>query len=97
MLVRVSIENKISWFSWRVDGLCGQLAVSKKQGRIASGRDDRNSVRADLDCQGTTTPRLHDHGKTRSADQSRAIPQLRRLHLRCAMAPLLLLPGAKDD
>ena len=50
-----------------------------------------------LDCEGATTPRLHDHGKARGADQSRAVTQLRRLDLRCTMALLLLLTGAKDD
>jgi len=96
MRVRVSIENKFFWLTWRVAGLwatCGLL----EQGRIASGRDDRDSVRGSLNRQRTTTPRLHDHGKTRGANQSGAVPQLRRLYLRCAMTPLLLLPSAKDD
>ena len=35
-----------------------------------------------LDRQRTTMPRLHDHRKTRGADQSRAVPQLRRLDFR---------------
>ena len=34
-----------------------------------------------LDCLGATMPRLHDHRKARGTDQSRAVPQLRRLDL----------------
>src|SRR5215831_15175280 len=97
MRVRVSIANKIFLLLLADRRALGSLAVSKSRGTLHRAEVTGIQLQGSLDRQGATTSGLHDHGKTRSANQTGAVSQLRRLHLGRAMAPLLLLSGAKDD
>ncbi len=78
MPVRVSIVLT-DFFAIDVAGSNFGNGTLSKMGRIAWPWRMAMIKSMALDCKGATTPRLHDHRKARSADQSRAVPQLRRL------------------